>query len=572
MAELDAVLQKHEAQYRSRAADVGDAPSKLALARFLAEAVATDGAVAEAEQLYCEAIAGLHPEGVFASELGPAARRDLGRCRAWFAVLLEGRGRLDEAEAQLKASLDADPTQPLALGNYAVFLHKVRRDRAGACELFEAAVKAHPAQATVLIKFAAFKKALGDHKRAEALYERAVGCAPDGDGDAAGAYAVFLHATKHDAGRASAMYERAISADPHANNLSNYGLFLSDVQGEYANAEAMYQEALAAEPDHANAAYNYAVLLDGPLGRSGEAEAMYRRVLAVDAKHAFALYNLAVLLEETRLRGTRVGVRAGSALPQRDRATAGGTAAAAAGKGAGSSGGAPASGDGSGDCHASVVAEVLALYGRAAAAAPSDALSLADLGRCLLVHGRDGAGARAALEKALALDPRQPVALFHLGLLCAEPPPPLGPTPTPGPGGAAAPSSVRAARDVAGAATCWLKLVIEADPAHVHGLRRLARLEALDLGDYAAADKHYAAALAHASNGVAATAAATATAITASTSMGPGGDRSARKGASVSAAELEDLAAEVGKVMAGAKSDKARIAAAKVLKACAGAR
>ncbi len=83
------------------------------------------------------------------------------------------------------------------------------------------------------------------------------------------------------------------------------------------------------------------MLLDSALHKPAEAEVLYRKVLAIDPRHGYALYNLAVLLEE-RLQ-----------------------------HGAGSD------------------AEVRALFERAAAAAPGDALSCADLGRFLLVQLRD---------------------------------------------------------------------------------------------------------------------------------------------------------------------------------------
>ena len=43
-----------------------------------------------------------------------------------------------------------------------------------------------------------------------------------------------------DVQRAKQMYQASVQADPdHANNLSNYGLFLSDVEQNYGQAESM---------------------------------------------------------------------------------------------------------------------------------------------------------------------------------------------------------------------------------------------------------------------------------------------------------------------------------------------
>jgi tetratricopeptide (TPR) repeat protein len=256
---------------------------------------------------------------------------------------------------------------------------------------------------------------------------------------------VFLHAVREDSAGAEVYYKQALAADPtHANNLSNFGLFLSDVQRDPGGAETCYLAALEADPNHANAAYNYAVLLDGALKRHADANAMYRRVLAADPNHAYALYNLAVLLEEK--------------LPHAPwRPT---TAAAAAGS--------------------SDEAEVLRLYERACMAAPEDALSCADLGRFLLVRRRSYGDAEAALAHALVLDPCSTVALFHLGLLKADR----------SKADPHSPSSPERDGDLAAAALLWHKLAV-ADPRHVAGLRRLARLEAQHLKDWHAADRHY---------------------------------------------------------------------------------
>jgi tetratricopeptide (TPR) repeat protein len=58
------------------------------------------------------------------------------------------------------------------------------------------------------------------------------------------------------------MYKRALEVDPqHANNITNYASFLSDVRKNDEAAEAMYKRALEANPKHANARVNLAGLL-----------------------------------------------------------------------------------------------------------------------------------------------------------------------------------------------------------------------------------------------------------------------------------------------------------------------
>jgi len=395
-------------------------------------------------------------------------RREMARCHAWFAVFLEDNRYFDASEREYRACLEIEPSNPLALGNFALFVHKVRRDRVQALSLFERAVKEHPSHVAILIKFAGVRKACGDLDGAQELYQRASQLEGPTNGDARGAYAVFLHSVRSDSAvQAEAMYASAAEADPlHANNLSNFGLFLSDVKGDLASAELRYLQALGADPLHANACYNYAVLLDSSLGKPVEAKAMYRRVLEADPKHAYALYNLAVLLEE--------GLNSSSAAAV--------TAAAV-----------------------EAVVEVRTLYERAVVAAPKDSVSAADLGRFLLVRVKDPAAASPYLKKALELDPRNAVALYNTGLLHTDG---AGHDGVNGPGRSSSSSSNAAApssgvvsdartfpRDVSAATKAWRFLVDEVDPLHVNGLRRLARLEAVERKDFDQADERFAQAL-----------------------------------------------------------------------------
>jgi len=193
------------------------------------------------------------------------------------------------------------------------------------------------------------------------------------------------------------------------------------------------------------------VLLDGPLKRHDDAEAMYRRVLSNDPNHAYALYNLAILLEEGLPQAAQSSLS--NKQPSKAASTAPNNKVAASAN----------------------ESEVLSLLERACAAAPDDALSCADLGRFLLVRKRNHSAAEASLNKALELDPYSSVALFHLGLLKAD-------AKTQGPD---------RMHDLGAATLLWQRLVAT-DPAHVAGLRRLARLEAEHLKDWPAADKHYA--------------------------------------------------------------------------------
>jgi Tfp pilus assembly protein PilF len=60
--------------------------------------------------------------------------------------------------------------------------------------------------------------------------------------DALGSYASFLHGVTGDTVGAERYYKAALEIDDtHANNLCNYGLFLSEVKKLYNDAEGMYK-------------------------------------------------------------------------------------------------------------------------------------------------------------------------------------------------------------------------------------------------------------------------------------------------------------------------------------------
>jgi tetratricopeptide (TPR) repeat protein len=199
---------------------------------------------------------------------------------------------------------------------------------------------------------------------------------------------------------AGELYAEAIKQDTfHANNLCNYGLFLSEEKGKYALAEELYKRALTHSPRHANTLYNYAVMLDSHLGRKHEAEDLYRRSLEVEPKHAFALYNLAVLLEDK----VSAQERSEDRLAKQQ----------AGGGGGGAGGQAPPT------IEARLVKrqEVAALYARAVDCDPKDATTTADYGRYLLTRIEDADKAEEVLFKAAQLDPDNAVAVYNLALL-----------------------------------------------------------------------------------------------------------------------------------------------------------
>lgn len=147
------------------------------------------------------------------------------------------------------------------------------------------------------------KLVTGDIPAAKAAYQRALAAAP-GNAEAMGALAVLLHAAlpSADASEAAVQaveraYQDALAACPdHCSNLSNYALFLADVQGAASEAQLLYQRALSIDPAHSNALYNYGVLCDNVLEDALTAQALYRRAIIAAPRHALAHFNLGVSL------------------------------------------------------------------------------------------------------------------------------------------------------------------------------------------------------------------------------------------------------------------------------------
>ena len=281
-----------------------------------------------------------------------------------------GKGWIDKAEGLYQRALELYPEHPLATGDYAVFVHRIKKNYKEAERLYERALEIHPNHASIWSKYGNFLKSIKrDYKRAEFCFKEAVKADPKNP-DCLSTYAVFCHGTKRDIDTAEMLYERAYDSDKtHVNNLSNYGLFLSEMKGDFHRSQKLYQAAMEIDPNHANSIYNYAVLCDSGLKDQTLAESLYKQCLEVSDKHAFALYNLAILIEEMRGK-TEAGKE-----------------------------------------------EVDGLFRRATEAAPNDAVTLADYGRFKMIVCKDVGTSERLLRQALQIDPGCLVGNYNLGLL-----------------------------------------------------------------------------------------------------------------------------------------------------------
>lgn len=308
------------------------------------------------------------------------------------ASTLDYLGEVEKAQTVYEDLLRTNPTGPF-IGEYAVFLHRRKRNFEMAESFYIKALEVYPTQSSIHLKYAGFLRHVKrDISKAEQHYKLAVETNPL-HADALGSYASFLHGVSGKVDVAEQYYEEAVKLDDtHANNLCNFGLFLSEEKKAYDRAEKYYRRALEATPRHANTLYNFAVMLDTHCKRKVEAEGLYKRCLEVEPRHSFALYNLAVLLEEKYTQKWE----------QQQHLQATDNASIQQGE--------PAE-------TVQLREEVGSLYRRAVEADSKDSTALADCGRFLYTKMDDAKAGEPYLENALSVDHNNEVALYNLGLL-----------------------------------------------------------------------------------------------------------------------------------------------------------
>lgn len=305
-----------------------------------------------------------------------------------YAATLDYLGDVKHAEELFIELLELNQNG-IHLGDYAIFLHKRKRDYNNAHNYYIKALQLYPNQSSIHLKYAGFLRHIkNDLIGTETHYKLAIETNPD-NSDALGSYASFLHGVLKKIDLAEQFYAKSIQIDgTHANNLCNYGLFLSEEKKQYDKAEEMYKQSIEVSPRHANSLYNYAVMLDTRCNRKSEAESYYRRCLDEEPRHSFALYNLAVLLEEKYTLWEQENDQVDAqqrVVFEKDRKKK--------------------------------RQEVCLLYKRTVDVDDKDSVVLADFGRYLSSKCEDYETAEPILRRAIDLNPSNQVALYHSGIL-----------------------------------------------------------------------------------------------------------------------------------------------------------
>ena len=207
----------------------------------------------------------------------------------------------EQRDALYQEALQSLPNAHRLLGNYALFLHEVRKDYDQVEQYYQRALEADPKHANNLGNYANFlmdvKK---DHDQAEQYYQRALEIDPK-HANILGNYALFLHRVRRDGEQAEQYYLQALEVDPnHGRHLGNYALFLYQIKQDYDQAEQYYQRALEADPKHATCLGNYALFLHQVRKDYDQAEQYYLRCFECDPDYVYHLNQYAYFLESIR--------------------------------------------------------------------------------------------------------------------------------------------------------------------------------------------------------------------------------------------------------------------------------
>jgi tetratricopeptide (TPR) repeat protein len=217
------------------------------------------------------------------------------------ALAFDKFGNYDNAEKYYKMVLDSNPNHANTLGNYALFMKKIREDYDKAEEFYKRAIETDPNHANNLGGYAIFLRSIReDYDKAEELYKRAIEANPNHAGHL-GNYAVFMESIREDYDKAEELYKRAIEADPSvANILGNYAIFLRSIREDYDKAEELYKRAIEADPSDANILGNYAIFMKSSREDYDKAEELYKRAIEANPNHAGHLGNYASFLKSIR--------------------------------------------------------------------------------------------------------------------------------------------------------------------------------------------------------------------------------------------------------------------------------
>ena len=159
-----------------------------------------------------------------------------------YQVRVDSEDDIDKKEQIFLEGIKDLPKAHQLLGNYASFLHTIKKDYNGNYAIFLEDIKK-------------------DYDKAEEYYKKALELDPNSANNN-GNYAIFLHTIKKDYDKAEEYYKKALELDPNdADYNGNYASFLHTIKKDYDKAEEYYKKALELDPNDADYNGNYASFL-----------------------------------------------------------------------------------------------------------------------------------------------------------------------------------------------------------------------------------------------------------------------------------------------------------------------
>jgi tetratricopeptide (TPR) repeat protein len=211
------------------------------------------------------------------------------------------RRNYNEAEQFYRKGLELDPSEAVITGNLACFLHDVRKKYDEAERLYRKALELDPKRAINTCNFASFMwKVRENFDEAERLYLKALELDPQKAMSNAN-FASFMWKVRDNHHEAERLYRKAIELDPEdACYVGNFATFMNNVRKNHDEAERLYRKAMELDPKDASYIRNFAKFMNDSRQNHDEAERLYRKALEVGPNYAEGKNSLAWFLADVR--------------------------------------------------------------------------------------------------------------------------------------------------------------------------------------------------------------------------------------------------------------------------------
>ena len=179
-----------------------------------------------------------------------AAVERLTKERDWWAWQLKADAEPDptKKEAIFRAALEDFPKSAELNGNFAVFMHYVRKN----------------------------------YDESELLFRKSLELDPH-DANRTGNFAVFMSRVRNDHDGAERLFRASLEIDPNnVHHTHNFALFLFRVRKQYDESELLFRKALELDPTDARHTGNYASFMATARKQHDEAERLFRKALELD--------------------------------------------------------------------------------------------------------------------------------------------------------------------------------------------------------------------------------------------------------------------------------------------------